>query len=125
MSKEEALDILKIIGDRYTPVANNYTQKNKDFPSFKKLKQYITAQPNTPTAEQVCEALSEYYKSLTMEKYVGYDEKRKTFYKYAKTTECNTQIVSILEGGLVFFEQLPPYLITRIGQFYENEKEMK
>ena len=46
ISKEEVIEILDIIGDRYTPAANNYTLKNKDFPSFKKLYQYINTPPS-------------------------------------------------------------------------------
>jgi hypothetical protein len=71
---------------------------------------------NAPTAEEVCEALSEY-----LNEPVWFDDKG----NIRITTQWVTQQI-YLKGkyiGINIQVVLPPRLITLIGKFYENEVE--
>ena len=92
----EIMDISNIMDLRHPNIIN----------VFSKVSSYINA---TPTAEEVCKALSE-YTGLT----VKIDKTRATIYCKAGT------IVQYENGYMKITATLPPHLITLIGKFYEG-----
>lgn len=81
---------------------------------FNTIKQALTP----PTANEVCEALSEYYKDYE----VTYLKEEKTF---VRTNYAYTFDIVWEDAGEICFKKnttLPPRLITLIGKFYESEE---
>ena len=85
------------------------------------LKNYLTP----PTADEVCEALSEY-----LERNVKMDRDNTFYYtEQRQIGECDEIICGYgweNEHHTIAFEiDLPPHLITLIGRFYEGLEESK
>ena len=115
MSKE--LEVLEfLLKDRQKHGYESIGEKNDVENGYNLIKQALQA----PTRKEVCNALSEWYsKEYKVDCIVRY---------------MGSFIVETLRGGsqdLVYYDKhskniecyLPPYLITMIGKFYENESE--
>ena len=65
---------------------------------------------NTPTAEEVCEALSDYLGEIIIFNSGSFMNEREI-----------TEVCAIGNLGLVYFnEHLPPHLVTLVERFYEG-----
>ncbi len=80
---------------------------NRD--DYEMLNNYITSQPNTPTSDEVCEALSEYF----IDRYIYNDDK---FYN-SGGNEVEPVIYNTSYGVVIKYG-LPPHIIKLIGEFY-------
>lgn len=86
-------------------------------------------QLETPTSDELCEAINKFYMSVLphlKEQRVEYKKDKKRFISYIDNkNEFGTWICSVNEmtKRLIFSQMLPPYLITLIGRFYEKELE--
>lgn len=69
-----------------------------------------------PTPDEVCNALSEYFKLRTYE----YDIVQKKFKRVFSKNEYYYIVNFDINGNIKLFEVLPPHLITMIGKFYES-----
>lgn len=79
----------------------------------------LEALNKTPTVDEVCKALSDYY-----EEQVSYSERHNHMFYFEKS---RLGIVTLRDGNISFIQgdfhktnNLPPYLITLIGRFYEG-----
>lgn len=87
-----------------------FDRVDKSLTELEELKRY-------PTADEVCEALSEFYRKLMMDIY--YDEKLNSFC-YGEYGDISVEVGLDKNGNLKIKEYLPPHLITLIGRFYEG-----
>jgi hypothetical protein len=78
-----------------------------------------------PTADEVCEALGEFYKWK-----VSYSNERYNHMFYFE--ESKLGVLRFMNNGVYFIQSdyhktndLPPHLITLLGRFYENEVKKK
>ena len=78
--------------------------------TFELIKQAL----KTPTAEEVCEALGQYFGRL-----IKYQKVTKEFY-YRVNNLDSFVTETYLDGKYTLGCYLPPYLITMIGKFYEG-----
>lgn len=84
--------------------------------AYRILKDHLTP----PTADEVCKALSEYFKGLTG---VWYDKKTKSFIhlQFGRNEVISRCFEARLNDKRVtVIVTLPPHLITLIGRFYEG-----
>lgn len=91
----------------------------KQLEEYKLIVQTLTeleALKRYPTADEVCEALSEYH----LFDMVEYDKKTQTF--YSGDNICYMGIDYQDKPIIIFDYELPPHLITLIGRFYEGLK---
>ena len=108
MSKElEALEVIE--DERYSlPILGDFDD------AVKIIRQALTP----PTAEEVCEALSEWFKKSKYHSYIDtvfYSEKGKYFY----TEGEKISLIEMIFDNY-YIHQIPPHLITMIGKFYES-----
>ena len=118
MSKElEALEMIYI---------NEFYDMTKEFDLLRKA---LTP----PTADELCEELSEYFGTEVLHNTYEHDDINETFMRDAfyrvrikkdmddKPYKVKWDIVAGGSDGITFNAWLPPRLIKRIAQFYENE----
>lgn len=86
-----------------------------------------------PTADELCEELSEYFGTEVLHNTYEHDDINETFMRDAfyrvrikkdmddKPYKVKSDIVAGGSDGITFNAWLPPRLIKRIAQFYENE----
>lgn len=114
MTPKEALEIIL---DNTTPL-----DESEKGLAYLKVATDLLKQSLKPTADEVCKALSEYYKMN-----VNYNsEDKPMFYRYVGGVKKD--VIAIYHGGLSISSNacLPPNLITLIGRFYEwLEKEKR
>jgi hypothetical protein len=83
-----------------------------EFSKYLEMEQALTP----PTADEVCEALSEFYSVNELTKF-KYDKEKMSFYE-----EESKDIIVRFNGILLrYFKPLPLRQITLIGRFYEGE----
>ena len=71
-----------------------------------------------PTADEVCEALREWFKKQEIDNDgIKYDRKYKAF------VNGSFILVNYIDDMLLFEVLLPPYLVTLISRFYEGVGE--
>ena len=112
MSKE--LEAFDRVWEDCSKLDLDYVSKHNLMDDLREIKKALTP----PTADEVCEALSEYLKEPI--KYV-----RTSFVNERETAEvCG--LFGLDNYDLVDFNTpLPPRLITLIGRFYEGLEELK
>ena len=101
---------------------------------YETIKSYLTP----PTADEVCEALSEWYGAEVKHDYHQHDDINEVYmhdqfyFRQIKTDidgkpyAIHKSIAIGSESRLSFNAYLPPHLITLIGRFYEGlEEELK
>ena len=128
---EKDIDRIEFIVDDYLKVFTTvYGDENE---VFKRIKQALTP----PTSDDVCKALSEYYKTnVFCRKHEHQDVPAigstfiDTFYYLKIKTDVNgieykTERIIVLGDSVdvSLNASLPPHLITMIGRFYESESE--
>jgi hypothetical protein len=106
----------------YEDIVDNLIAQD-NYAEAKEVKQLIAYIFEKPTKEEVCEALTKYFN-----KKVKMDYHRNFFYTTTKQYygECDEVICgygwSREIPTLIFNFNLPPYLTTLIGRFYEGDK---
>ena len=113
MSKEQKtnpLEVLEALGDFEIKHGGQkfYTWNISDTDEFNVIKKALT----TPTEEELCEVLSEYYGFEIMYKGLEFFPKERL-----STLYC---IVAMVDGCIDFADPLPPHLVTLIGRFYDK-----
>lgn len=79
----------------------------------------------TPTADEVCEALSDYCKKTVYYTNLDFDIERGfviQWYKEVKSVR-DIKLVSGTKDRLHFYKELPPHLINLISRFYMGQTE--
>ena len=79
-----------------------------DDAQFELIRKALTPQ----TAEEVCEALSEYFGFEVVYEGLGFFPKERLSYIY--------RVVAMVDGCIDFADPLPPHLVDLIGGFYEG-----
>ena len=99
---------------------NHPNQKKHNIEFHTDELEYIKKALTPPTADEVCKALSEYYKWE-----VSYSNERHNHMFYFE--ESKLGVLRLLNNGVYFIQSdyhktnaLPPHLITLIGRFYEG-----
>ena len=128
MSKE--LEALNDLGDRLASVDTSKSIEEAHYDVFPIIRQALTP----PTADEVCEALSEWYGADVKHDYHQHDDINEVYmhdqfyFRKIKTDidgkpyTIHKSIVVGDKNGLSFNAYLPPHLITLIGRFYEAQE---
>lgn len=135
-------DALEYLENRVSKLAINHKIGNRDIanleikdivtgiethviPTIEKvltdLEKYLT----TPTADDVCEALSDYCKKTVYYTNLDFDIERGfviQWYKEVKSVR-DIKLVSGTKDRLHFYKELPPHLINLISRFYMGQTE--
>lgn len=146
MTPKEALDILR---NRVSKLALNHKIGNRDIanlevkdivmsiethviPTFEQALTELEAIKRYPTSDEVCEALSEWYRCEIMHNNYEHDDINETcirdsFYRVRikkdmddKPYKVRHEIVAGGSDGITMNAWLPLHLITLIGRFYEG-----
>ena len=116
--KEALLNLVTLMRDEYNFPFNLTTE-------YKSLKQAINELEElkkSPTVEEVCEALSQFYKEQ-----VSYSNIRNNHLFYFEKHRLGIVMlqhenIKFIQGDYHKTNDLPPHLITFIGRFYEGLK---
>ena len=116
--KEALLNLVTLMRDEYNFPFNLTTE-------YKLLKQALNeleALKKPPTVEEVCEALSQFYKEQ-----VSYSNDRHNHMFYFEKSRLGIVMllfenINFIRGDYHKTNNLPPHLITLIGRFYEGLK---
>ena len=117
MNKE--LEALRTIGNiRVKETYSDEPSKVSDLKTLFKNQYLLIKQALTPpTEEEVCKALSEYLGEEII--YIDSDIYGNSLFPYTYKME---NVVYNKRGLLIFYDKLPPHLITLIGRFYEGDE---
>lgn len=116
---KEAIKRLRSIGERGMR-ESDYIEVSDSLALYRQDLELVL---HTPKSDELCKALSEYYKEQ-----VSYSNERHNHMFYFEKSRLG--IVLLRDGNIAFVHgdyhktnNLPPYIVILIGRFYESLKE--